>query len=75
MLTNFIFTRGKKCVSYSMVHAEIDQGSGLISITLDNGKVYVISENNILKEIHSDTNDIYELIDGSKYCLEYPEFV
>ena len=74
MLSNFIFSKGETRISFLNVHSEIDQGSGLISIALDNGKVFVISENKIKESVHSDLIDAYELVDGSKYILEYPKF-
>ena len=76
MLTNFEYFDGANgtTVAFSMVHAEIDQGSGLISITIDNVGTYVISEKNIAKETHTDTSDLFECLDGSRYCLEYQEF-
>ena len=76
MLTNFIFTSKDGSTSLaSLVHSEIDYGDNLISIALDNGNVYVISKNSITKEEHTDNSDLFECLDGSSYCLEYPEFV
>lgn len=75
MLSNFIFIKGETRISFLNVHSEIDQGSGLISIALDNGKLFVISEKKVLNCNHSEYSDTYELVDGSKYILKYPEFV
>lgn len=76
MLTNFVFTaRDGSTHLASMVHLEIDFGEDLISIALDNGELYVISKNTIIKEEHTDNSDLYECLDGTRYYIEYPEFV
>lgn len=76
MTTNFEYTSSDgSIVSAPMVLVEIDRGDGHISIALSNGDIFVISEKNISKEEHTDTSDLFECLDGSRYYLEYPEFV
>ena len=75
MLTNFEYTsNGVSIVSVSLVLVEVDRGDGQLSIVLSNGDVFVISENIISKEEHTDNSDLFECLDGSRYYLEYPEF-
>lgn len=75
MLTNFEFsTRDGSIILVSLVHSEIDYGDNQISITLDNGSIYVISKNKITKEEHTEFSDLFECSDGTRYYLEYPEY-
>ena len=76
MLTNFEFTAKDGSIGLaSMIHLEIDYGDDLISITTDNGECFVISKNSITREEHTDTSDLFECLDGTRYYIEYPEFV
>ena len=74
MLTNIkITTKNGSVFLDSMFHIEIDYGDESISISLDNGKVYVIPKNSIINEQHTDSIDLFECIDGITYLIEYPE--
>ena len=76
MMTNFEFSTGEGSIQvFNLVHSEIDYGDDRISIALDNGSIFVISKNSILKEEHTDSSDLFECADGTRYYLEYPEFV
>lgn len=76
MMTNFEFSTGEGSIQvFNLVHSEIDYGDDRISIALDNGSIFVISKNSISKEEHTDSSDLFECVDGTRYYLEYPEFV
>ena len=71
MLSNFKYVEGDRTIiSLSGVHLEFDYDTDRFSITLDNGNVFVVSNNSIIKEEHTDNSDYFECLDGKKYYIE-----